>query len=177
MYLLVSCQYVHVCVAITRLLLQKCLSMKCRYVHVSVCILMYLHVSACICMYLQIMKHWHLLWQWLWAVFMTMWACNLGCVLEPGEPRPDSPLFYINTWAMVWPNDYPALATWNVHGNKTDPVWTCLGWPASVSPYTPNQLQLQIQLSYREYWQIDVTYWQIDSIWCRACHFLHIAHT
>jgi len=20
-------------------------------------------------------------------------------------------LFYINTWAMVWPNDYPALAT------------------------------------------------------------------
>ena len=21
------------------------------------------------------------------------------------------PLFYINMWAMVWPNDYPALAT------------------------------------------------------------------
>ncbi len=87
------------------------------------CICMYLHVSACICMYLQITKHWQLLWQCLWAVFMTMWAWNLGCV----------PLFYINTWAMVWPNDYPALATWNVHGNKTDPVWTCLGWAASVT--------------------------------------------
>jgi hypothetical protein len=135
MYLLVSCQYVHVCVAITRLLLQKCLSMKCMYVHVSAFLLMYLHVSACICMCLQIIKHWQLLWQWLGAVFMTMWACNLGCqcVLEPGEPGPDSPLFYINTWAMVWPNDYPALATWNVHGNKTDPVWFCLWCAASVT--------------------------------------------
>ena len=56
MNLLVSCQFVHVCVAIKKLLLQKCLSMKCRYVHVSVCILMYLHVSACICMYLQIIN-------------------------------------------------------------------------------------------------------------------------
>ncbi len=34
-----------------------------------------------------------------------------GCALEPGEPGSGSPLFYINTWAMVWPNDYPALAT------------------------------------------------------------------
>ncbi len=34
---------------------------------------------------------------------------------------------------MVWPNDYPALATWNGHGNKTDPVWTCLWWAASVT--------------------------------------------
>ncbi len=68
-----------------------------------------------------------------WAVFMTVWAWNLGCVIEPGEPGPDSPLLYINTWAMVWPNDYPALATWNVHGNQTDPVWTCLWWAASVT--------------------------------------------
>ncbi len=176
MYLLVSCQYVQVCVAITRLLLQKCLSMKCRYA----CISMYTDVSACICMYLQINKHWQLLWQWLWAVFMTMWACNLGCELEPGEPGPDSPLFYINTWAMVWPNDYSALATWNVHGNKADPVWTCLWCAASQwlaqSLLAPNHLQLQVQLSYREYWQIDVTYWQIASIPCRACCFLHIAH-
>ncbi len=28
-----------------------------------------------------------------------------------GEPGSGSPLFYINTWAMVWPNDYPAVAT------------------------------------------------------------------
>ncbi len=68
-----------------------------------------------------------------------MWAWNLGCVLEPGEPGSDSPLFYINMWAMVWPNDYPALAAWNVHGNKTDPVWTCLGWAALVSPCTKPQ--------------------------------------
>jgi hypothetical protein len=58
MYLLVSCQYLHVsagimsvyavCVAITRQLHQKCLSMKCRYVHVSECICRYI---ICICMY------------------------------------------------------------------------------------------------------------------------------
>jgi hypothetical protein len=28
-----------------------------------------------------------------------------------GAPGSGSPLFYINTWVMVWPNDYPALAT------------------------------------------------------------------
>ena len=50
-YLLVSCQYVHVCIAwaITRHLHQKCLSMKCRYVHVSACICWY---SVSICIYL-----------------------------------------------------------------------------------------------------------------------------
>jgi hypothetical protein len=57
----------------------------------------------------------------------------LGVCDRQGEPGSGSPLFYINTWAMVWHNDYPALATWNVHGNKTDPVWTCLGWAAAVS--------------------------------------------
>ncbi len=39
-----------------------------------------------------------------------------------GEPGSGSPLFYINTWAMVWPYDYPALATRKVGVNKTDPV-------------------------------------------------------
>ena len=39
----------HVCVAITRHLNQKCLSMKCRYVHVSACICWY---CVSICMYL-----------------------------------------------------------------------------------------------------------------------------
>jgi hypothetical protein len=30
----------------------------------------------------------------------------------PGSGSPlSTPLFYINTWAMVWPNDYPAVAT------------------------------------------------------------------
>ena len=27
-----------------------------------------------------------------------------------GEPGSGSPLYYINTWAMVWPTDYPAVA-------------------------------------------------------------------
>jgi hypothetical protein len=27
-----------------------------------------------------------------------------------GEPCSGSPLYYINTWAMVWPTDYPAGA-------------------------------------------------------------------
>ncbi len=27
-----------------------------------------------------------------------------------GEPGSGSPLYYINTWAMVWPTDYPAIA-------------------------------------------------------------------
>ncbi len=34
------------------------------------------------------------------------WACAMVRARQAG-----SPLFYINTWAMVWPNDYPALAT------------------------------------------------------------------
>ena len=39
-------------------------------------------------------------------------ACyKLGVCDRQGEPGSGSPLFYINTWAMVWPNDYPALAT------------------------------------------------------------------
>ena len=33
--------------------------------------------------------------------------------------------------------DYPALATWKMNGNKTNPVWACL-WSAScIFPYTP----------------------------------------
>ena len=39
-------------------------------------------------------------------------ACyKRGVCNRQGEPGSGSPLFYINTWAMVWPNDYPALAT------------------------------------------------------------------
>jgi hypothetical protein len=34
-----------------------------------------------------------------------------GVCDRQGEPGSGSPLFYLNTWAMVWPNDYPALAT------------------------------------------------------------------
>ena len=42
-------QYVHVCVAMTRQIHQKCLSMKCRYVHVCACICWFCwyHVSMC----------------------------------------------------------------------------------------------------------------------------------
>ena len=43
---LVSCHYVYVCVAITRQLRQKLLSMKCRYVHVSTCRCLY-HLGMC----------------------------------------------------------------------------------------------------------------------------------
>ena len=39
-------------------------------------------------------------------------ACyRLGVCDRQGIIGSGSPLFYINTWAMVWPNDYPALAT------------------------------------------------------------------
>ncbi len=39
-------------------------------------------------------------------------ACyKLGVCDRQGEPGSGSPLFYINTWAMVWPHDYPAVAT------------------------------------------------------------------
>ena len=39
-------------------------------------------------------------------------ACyKLGVCDSQGAPGSGSPLLYINTWAMVWPNDYPALAT------------------------------------------------------------------
>ncbi len=38
-------------------------------------------------------------------------ACyKLGVCDRQGAPGSGSPLFYINTWAMVWPNDYPARA-------------------------------------------------------------------
>ena len=68
-------------------------------------------------------------------------ACfKLGGCDRQGAPGLGSPLFYINTWAMVWPNDYPAVAPWKVGVNKTDTVWTCLSWPAWVLP------SMQIQL-------------------------------
>ena len=57
------------------------------------------------------------------------------------------------TYMHIHAYTYPALATWNVNGNKKDPACTCLGWAASVFPYTPNQLHLQVQLSYKEYWK------------------------
>ena len=33
-----------------------------------------------------------------------------GTCDRAGRPGSGSPLFYINTWAMIWPTDYPALA-------------------------------------------------------------------
>ena len=63
-------------------------------------------------------------------------------------------------WA-VWPNDYHALAT---------------GLPLSLLT-RQNQLHLQVQLSYKEYWQIDVISWQISCVWCSTCYCLHTVHT
>jgi hypothetical protein len=40
-----------------------------------------------------------------------MHCYKLGVCDRQGEPGSGSPLFYINTWAMVWPHDYPAVAT------------------------------------------------------------------
>ena len=38
-------------------------------------------------------------------------ACyRLGVCDRQGMIGSGSPLFYINTWAMIWPTDYPALA-------------------------------------------------------------------
>ena len=38
-------------------------------------------------------------------------ACyEMGVCDRRGEPGSGSPLYYINTWAMVWPTDYPAAA-------------------------------------------------------------------
>ena len=38
-------------------------------------------------------------------------ACyERGVCDRRGEPGSGSPLYYINTWAMVWPTDYPAAA-------------------------------------------------------------------
>jgi hypothetical protein len=34
-----------------------------------------------------------------------------------GEPGSGSPLYYINTWAMVWPMDYPAVALSKIKQN------------------------------------------------------------
>lgn len=31
---------------------------------------------------------------------------QLGVCDRPGEPGTGSPLFYINSWAMIWPVDY-----------------------------------------------------------------------
>ena len=38
-------------------------------------------------------------------------ACyKRGVCDRRGEPGSGSPLYYINTWAMVWPMEYPAVA-------------------------------------------------------------------
>jgi hypothetical protein len=33
-----------------------------------------------------------------------------GICDRQGQPGSGSPLYYINTWAMTWPTDYPAVA-------------------------------------------------------------------
>ena len=84
--------------------------MKCRYVHVCACICWY-RVSICMLPLIpagdystipQIM-HGH----------TGKEACYKRGVCDrrgAGEPGSGSPLYYINTWAMVWPTDYPAVA-------------------------------------------------------------------
>jgi hypothetical protein len=44
-----------------------------------------------------------------WNLGAGFWLIFLSGLVRLGHSG--SPLFYINTWAMVWPNDYPALAT------------------------------------------------------------------
>ena len=71
----------------------------CMYKHVSVGIV---SVSACCLSFLQGITapfHGH------------KEACyKRGVCDRRGEPGSGSPLYYINTWAMVWPTDYPAVA-------------------------------------------------------------------
>ena len=38
---------------------------------------------------------------------MTQWLAAAAAAAQQGG---GCPLFYINTWAMIWPTDYPALA-------------------------------------------------------------------
>ena len=55
-----------------------------------------------------------------------MFKCKILCVIHnklcpslnpyPGQPGSGSPLFYINSWAMIWPTDYPAAARWRIKG-------------------------------------------------------------
>ena len=83
--------------------------------YVSVCICMYLYVAARICMYWHV-YHWNCLNNIL--VLLTHHhghkdACYpLGVCDRQGSPGSGSPLFYINSWAMIWPVDYNKDGCW-----------------------------------------------------------------
>ena len=104
---------------------------------------------------------------------------KLGGCDRQGAPGLGSPLFYINTWAMVWPKYYPASApwTWKVGVIKTDPVWTCFTWPAWVLPSMQIQLYL-LETALLQEILLDSCKILPDSqcmSFC-ACYFLNIMH-
>jgi len=105
--------------------------------YVCVCI-------ECMCMYPSVSAgqwgriHQEYAWARRWAtwrrvctgIFMMGGQCD-----RRGEPGSGSPLYYINTWAMVWPSDYPAVALWKIKQNfKTNgPLSFALHWVCNSS--------------------------------------------
>jgi hypothetical protein len=48
------------------------------------------------------------------------WRCD-----SAGEPGSGSRLFFINSWAMIWPSDYPKIVNWETfyHRSVSKVVW------------------------------------------------------
>ena len=78
------------------------------------------YMYVCACMHGPGGGHQEYAWARRWAtwrrvctgIFMMGGQCDWR-----GEPGSGSPLYYINTWAMVWPTDYPAVALWKLKQN------------------------------------------------------------
>ena len=149
--------------------------------YVCVCI-------ECMCMYPSVSAgqwgriHQEYAWARRWAtwrrvctgIFMMGGQCyRCG---EPGSAW-GSPLYYINTWAMVWPSDYPAVALWKIKQNfKTNGPLSF-----ALQHVMLNVAQLH---TYNHGWTVAVTWYiQIHANTCtynmhvRSCLWMHKIQT
>ena len=97
----------------------------CGYMHVYACICMYMHVIACTSV-LYVVPLSHILGKLPlvpagddgtipWNMHGRKAACYpRGVCDRQGSPGSGSPLFYINSWAMIWPVDYKKVEKWTI---------------------------------------------------------------
>jgi hypothetical protein len=76
--------------------------------YVFACMWQYLYVYVCILIYM-------LVWD-PWCMAARLHAIGQGSPGDrQGSPGSGSPLFYINSWAMIWPVDYKEDANWEMN--------------------------------------------------------------
>jgi len=161
----------------------------CHICMYAVCICLYMHVCVCILNHLEkkIVKYEMSYRMYVACCMYFIYSDSYSVALawlsgwRPRRPRRRQgggcPLFYINTWAMIWPTDYPALAGAVLWKKKyIDHVnWKCVlhipyphhGQPGSLtdSQWCPSSVYPgRYSCSYRQIQANIMTYMQIHEL-------------